>query len=105
MKSSALSQLARRTPEPAISWLMKLTLDHPKLISLAAGFTDNDSLPLNETRSLLESVLAAPRTGRPALQYGSTIGDARLRVLTAAHVEQCDRRQARRVYDPARTLI
>ena len=105
MKNSQLSQLARRTSEPAISWLMKLTLDHPKLISLAAGFTDNDSLPLKETRTLLDSVLASPRTGRSALQYGSTKGDPRLRIQTAAHVEQCDRKQARRTYDPGRTLI
>ncbi len=105
MKNSVLSQLARRTPEPAISWLMKLTLDHPKLISLAAGFTDNASLPVNETRALLDRVLHSPQTGRPALQYGSTVGEPRLRELTAAHVQQCDQGRARNVYDPARTLI
>ena len=60
MKNSALSQLARRTPEPPISWLMKLSLDHPKRISLAAGFTDNESLPVDEARDLLQELLTSP---------------------------------------------
>ncbi|HMJ91900.1 MAG TPA: PLP-dependent aminotransferase family protein [Candidatus Acidoferrum sp.] len=90
MKRTALSQLARRTPESAISWLMKLTLERPDLISLAAGFTDNDSLPVNETRELLDDILRSPRTGRPALQYGATNGDAALREMTAAHLVRGD---------------
>jgi len=105
MKNSALSQLAHRTSEPAISWLMKLTLDHPKLVSLAAGFTDNESLPLKETRELLDTVLSSPRRGRPALQYGSTTGDPLLRELTAAHTQSEDAQRSARVYDPARTII
>jgi 2-aminoadipate transaminase len=102
---SALSHLARRTPEPAISWLMSLTLDHPKVISLAAGFTDNDSLPVAEVREVLDGVLASPRRSRSALQYGSTTGDATLRELTAEHVRQCDESKDGPRYDPSRTII
>ncbi len=105
MKKSALSQLARRTPEPAISWLMKLSLEHPKLISLAAGFTDNASLPLETARGLIEDILATPAQGRPALQYGSTIGDPLLRELTAAHLQQSDGVRHARIHAPARTII
>lgn len=105
MKNSALSQLAHRTTEPPISWLMKLTLDRPRLISLAAGFTDNESLPLEETRELLNDVLGSPRRGRPALQYGSTVGDPLLRELTAEHVRKADRQRGTLVYDAARTII
>jgi 2-aminoadipate transaminase len=90
MNRSALSQLARRTPEPAISWLMKLTLDRPELISLAAGFTDNESLPVDETRELLDEILRTPRIGKSALQYGSTNGDPRLRELTATQLARSD---------------
>lgn len=90
MKRSALSQLARRTGEPPISWLMKMTLDRPQLISLAAGFTDNESLPVRDARDLLDAVLGSPKTGRPALQYGSTPGDATLRRLTAGHLAALD---------------
>jgi 2-aminoadipate transaminase len=105
MKNSALSQLARRTPEPAISWLMKLTLEHPTLVSLAAGFTDNESLPLEEVRELLDDVLASPRRGRPALQYGSTVGDATLRELTAAHIAESDGIHDPRLCSAANTII
>lgn len=104
MKNSALSQLARRTPEPAISWLMKLTLENPGMVSLAAGFTDNASLPLADVHDLLEQVLASPRLGRPALQYGSTVGDPLLRELTAAHIAGSDRLPAR-ICSAANTVI
>jgi len=104
MKASALSQLARRTEEPAISWLMKLTLDHPKIVSLAAGFTDNASLPLTETAEVLHDLLQS-RAGRPALQYGTTAGDPLLRKLTAARVQSADSHRDARIHDPARTLI
>jgi 2-aminoadipate transaminase len=102
---SALSQLSRRTPEPAISWLMKLTLDHPKLISLAAGFTDSASLPVDDVRAVLDDVLASPRRGRPALQYGSTVGDTTLREMTAEHVRKCDGSKDATSYAVARTII
>jgi 2-aminoadipate transaminase len=102
---TALSQLGRRTPEPPISWLMKLTLDHPKLISLAAGFTDNESLPIEEARRLLEMVLASPKGGRAALQYGSTVGDPHLRELTAEHLRIGDGAKTGANHSPARTII
>src|SRR6266850_4620189 len=83
MKSNGFSQLARRTGEPAISWLMRLTLEHPHIISLAAGFTDNKSLPVAEVERLLEQILGATKTGRASLQYGTTAGHPDLRRLTA----------------------
>ena len=46
MKKSALSALGHRIASPPISWLMKTALARPKLISLAAGFTDNATLPV-----------------------------------------------------------
>ncbi len=90
MKKSALSALGQRTTEPPISWLMHAALSRPKLISLAAGFTDNASLPVAEARTALNQVLRSPKTGRPALQYGITAGDATLRQLTAAYLKKLD---------------
>jgi 2-aminoadipate transaminase len=90
MKNSALSALGRRTTEPPISWLMHAALSHPKLISLAAGFTDNASLPVAGVRAALNQVLRSPGTGRPALQYGITAGDSTLRQLTAEHLRKLD---------------
>src|ERR1035438_7984618 len=120
MKNSALSALGQRTTEPPISWLMHAALSRPKLISLAAGFTDNASLPVTEARTALNQVLRSPKTGQPALQYGITAGDTTLRQLTAAHLRKMDwggtpcrrpKNQGRRhaippeIYSPERLLI
>jgi 2-aminoadipate transaminase len=87
---TALSALGRRTAPPAISWLMKTALSRPKLISLAAGFTDNATLPTEISRRLLNDILRSPKTGRPALQYGTTAGESHLRKLTASHLHKLD---------------
>lgn len=73
------SALARRTTEPPISWLMKLALDRPRLISLAAGFTDNETLPVEEIGQITRGILRQPKLARAALQYGTTIGLPQLR--------------------------
>ena len=67
--------MGQRTAQPPISWLMHAALSRPKLISLAAGFTDNASLPVAEVRAALNQVLRSPKTGQPALQYGITAGE------------------------------
>ena len=90
--------------EPPISWLMTAALSRPKLISLAAGFTDNASLPVTETRTLLDSILHSNKTGQPALQYGSTAGDSKLRQLTAEHLQKLDGKRGKN-YATGRTLI
>ena len=90
MKSQHLSELGRRTPAPAISWLMHAALVRPDLISLAAGFTDSESLPVAETRALLDGVLRPGKSGQAALQYGTTQGDPTLRRLTARHLQRAD---------------
>jgi 2-aminoadipate transaminase len=85
-----LSQLGQRSEAPPISWLMEMALARPKLISLAAGFTDNMSLPVEEARELAGEVLSTAQTGQAALQYGTTAGDPRLRELTARKLEARD---------------
>jgi 2-aminoadipate transaminase len=92
MKTDALSKMGQRTTEPPISWLMHAALSRPKLISLAAGFTDNASLPVAEARTALNQVLHSTKTGQPALQYGITAGDTTLRQLTAEHLHNLDTR-------------
>jgi 2-aminoadipate transaminase len=82
--------MGQRSTEPPISWLMHAALSRPKLISLAAGFTDSASLPVAEARAALNQVLRSPKTGQPALQYGSTAGDPVLRKLTAEYLRKLD---------------
>src|SRR3954471_6519811 len=105
MKGTGFSKLAERTAEPSISWLMRLTLDHPKLISLAAGFTDGESLPVDRTAHLIDQILSSPRSGRNALQYGSTSGDPELRRLTAHDLGLMDGDPDPRVHAADRVII
>jgi 2-aminoadipate transaminase len=89
MIHKAISKLGTRTPSPSISWLMQKSLEKPGLISLAAGFTDNFSLPLEHVQSALASIFSS-QNARPSLQYGSTVGDAELIQLTAEHLTKAD---------------
>lgn len=111
--------MGRRTGVPPISWLMKTALTRPKLISLAAGFTDNATLPAGISRQLLNEILRDPKTAQPSLQYGITAGETDLRRLTAERLQKLDRggmagrgkSQGRpqtiptNVYSPGRTMI
>ena len=101
---TALSALGRRTAPPAISWLIKSALSRPKLISLAAGFTDNATLPTEISRQLLNEILRTPKTGRPALQYGISAGENDLRQLTATHLQKLDGGHDR-AHRPEHTII
>ncbi len=74
-----LSQRSHRSVEQPISSLMKLALDRPGLISLAAGFVDQLSLPCAVVSRLTADLLADPQQGPAALQYGTTLGHAPLR--------------------------
>jgi 2-aminoadipate transaminase len=69
---------------------MATALANPRLISLAAGFTDQASLPIQETREILQELLRSPKTGPAALQYGTTIGDPALRELTTSRLKHLD---------------
>lgn len=106
MKAHTLSEMGRRTAEPPISWLMSTALARPRLISLAAGFTDDESLPVKEARGLLDQLLRSPRTGQAALQYGTTLGDPTLRRLTAEHWQRLDVVNGKaKAYFPGRVII
>ena len=58
---------------------MKLKLERPDLISLAVGFTDDDTLPVEEVAALTRELLSKPKTARATLQYGTTAGLPQLR--------------------------
>ncbi len=73
------SKQAKRTSPPEISWLMSQALEVPGLISLAAGFVDQASLPHSYVSEQIRVLLESPTTGRAALQYGTTQGDFELR--------------------------
>jgi 2-aminoadipate transaminase len=70
---------------------MQMALANPGLISLAAGFVDQGSLPASAARRVMDAVLSDPVEGRRALQYGTTIGDASLRARLVEHLERNER--------------
>jgi 2-aminoadipate transaminase len=83
-----LSQAARRTKEPPISDLMQRALATPNLISLAAGFVDQATLPTAPTLSAASAMLRDPVEGHRSLQYGTTRGDFLFRQRLIALLEQ-----------------
>ncbi len=65
-------------------------LANPQLISLAAGFVDNATLPIEATARASADLLTRPNDGRRALQYGSNQGDDELRGLLAGMLEETE---------------
>lgn len=84
---------------------MATALARPGLISLAAGFTDKESLPLKEARQALTEILNSPTEGRTALQYGTTAGEPALRRLTAERIRVLDGCADGAVYSADRLLL
>ncbi|HVU87157.1 MAG TPA: PLP-dependent aminotransferase family protein [Pirellulales bacterium] len=92
---SSVDSLSRRAISAAnqpISELMHKALAHPELISLAAGFVDQVTLPVEETQQAIAAVLGDTRRGQAALQYGAPAGYLPLReaVLGLLHENDGD---------------
>lgn len=85
-----LSRTAARSRRQPISYLMAQAVDHPELISLAAGLVDYETLPSAQTAELLGPMLAEPARARAALQYGTTQGLATLRDALLEHLAKLD---------------
>jgi len=88
--ATQLSGRAKRAGGQPISRLMTLALADPTLISLAAGFVDQQTLPVEITAQAMEQVLSDPAEARATLQYGTTLGDARLRQQVLDRLRHAD---------------
>lgn len=91
---ASLSQRAHWADGQPISDLMHRALAHPELISLAAGFVDAESLPIDTVRIAADAVLSDPARARMALQYGTTPGYLPLRELILDRLQADDGRPA-----------
>lgn len=76
-----LSQRARWAGGQPIGDLMQRALTQPQLISLAAGFVDQHTLPVEELRQAFQGVWQESDVAMAALQYGTTSGYMPLRRL------------------------
>ena len=74
-----VSKRALQAAGQPISQLMAMALSNPNIISLAAGFVDNESLPAEITKEAVNKVLTDSVHSKVALQYGSNLGDEQLR--------------------------
>jgi 2-aminoadipate transaminase len=81
---------AKRTAPQPINYLISTALREEKLISLAAGLVDQETLPAEETARLSGELLCDEVAGKGALQYGATEGLAELREAVLAHVCKLD---------------
>ena len=73
-----------------ISRLMAEALARPDLVSLAAGFVDQVTLPVEATQQALAALWSHPARARAALQYGTTIGHVPLREAIVARMAAAD---------------
>ena len=87
-----LSQRARLAGDQPISRLMHLALARGDLISLAAGFVDQATLPTEEVAEAVTRLMADPGLARRALQYGTTPGNPQLRSLVLDRLSRADGR-------------
>jgi 2-aminoadipate transaminase len=85
---NTLSRLGKNAGTPAISDLMRLAFSRPELISLAAGFVDQNSLPVASAESAWRSIMADTQSAKSALQYGTTQGDPVLRYALAQRLAE-----------------
>jgi 2-aminoadipate transaminase len=84
---------------------MARTLSQPDLVSLAAGFVDSETLPIETTRLAAEAILSDPQKARTSLQYGSTIGYLPLRQAVLDRMLQADGRTARELHLSAEQVV
>ena len=84
------SQLGERQEESGIVRLMTVALERPELLSLAAGFTDNATLPILDVQSIVADIQSNDVEAKKVLQYGTNQGRPGLREMLARRIEQFD---------------
>ena len=88
-QSPQLSLFARRAAGQAIGDLMKVGVEHPDCLSLAAGFVDESGLPADLIRSSVCRILNGPDR-QAVLQYGTTPGTAAVRSVFLRHLARLE---------------
>jgi 2-aminoadipate transaminase len=88
--STRLSQRAAWSGQQPISYLMHKALADPGLISLAAGFVNPATLPVDSARRGMERLFSDAEAARAALQYGTTSGFVNLREQLLARFLEAD---------------
>lgn len=85
-----LSERAQRAGEQPISHLMHRALAQPQLVSLAAGFVDQHTLPVEAVSTAFQALVEEVDVAQAALQYGTTPGYRLLREAVLARFLAAD---------------
>ncbi|MDA1162112.1 MAG: PLP-dependent aminotransferase family protein [Planctomycetota bacterium] len=80
------SQRRQQAAEQSIAYLMQQGIENRDVISLAAVFVDEATLPVSLVRESIASILTDDADGHRALQYGTTAGFAPLRENLLNHL-------------------
>lgn len=87
----SFSQRRQQASEQSIAYLMKQGLESRNVISLAAGFVDEVTLPVSLVRESIVDILTDDETGHGVLQYGTTAGFGPLRDNLLNHVARLEK--------------
>ena len=82
----AYSQRRAGAAGQRIGQMMRAVLEHPDVLSLAAGYVDRATLPRRVVGETAAAVLGEEAAGLDALQYGDPAGNRRLRGHVADHL-------------------
>lgn len=98
------STLAQNLRDPVIAGMMRMALADGNMLSLAAGFTDNEALPVQLVREIVDDLSVRPE-GREALQYGMSQGSPVLREETLRFLSRYPGESGLAEEDPAHLMI
>ena len=89
----SLSRRRSQAAEQSISFLMEQGLVNRDVISLAAGFVDEETLPVSLVQRAIEKIFSQSPSGQKALQYGSTGGNVDLQEQLVSHFARLERQE------------
>lgn len=84
------SQRRQQAAEQRIAFLMQQGIENQDVISLAAGFVDETTLPVSLVRESISEILTDDADGHRVLQYGTTAGFAPLRDNLLEHLARLE---------------
>ena len=97
--------MAQRASEQAIGFLMQQGLENPDCLSLAAGFVDPVTLPVELVRRTTADLLSQQSVGQIVLQYGTTQGSECLREVFRGYLAGLEGRNSRMAELPLSRII
>ncbi len=97
------SHLGDIASPPVITEIMTIALENPELLSLAAGFTDTEGLPVSAVRDAAMELTTSGKTPE-YLQYGTNQGRIALRKFVSRRLSFQDKHQSQD-YNPDNVMI